>query len=385
MAANYSLDSLIADLKKNTYTPKTEAELQAVADTRYKSVYDQKRLEAQQAADLGQLAMDRQIAGIGTLYGKQKEASAQQYTQAYSQANRQATYRGMQRSSFNNATLGNIAISGNKAQQEIADQEALNRTGIENQKTLLARQLSDQIKQYSASQAADTLAYLDELEQNEYDRSTTAADKSNSLAMQIYQFANQEKQQEEAQTQWLKQFNEQIRQYDSSLTEQARQYNESLTEQKRATDLDSKYNYDQLEENTRQFDKQLAESTRQFEAQQAQSARQFNASLTEQQRQYDLNTAEGKRQFDASLNQQQKQMLEDIRQFDTQLAENQSQFNILHPAKKSSGSKTGSGITLADIVNNIISTGKSIVDPIAYLLNQTVKAYDNKNASTNKT
>jgi hypothetical protein len=103
--------------------------------------------------------------------------------------------------------------------------------------------------------------------------------------MQIYQFANQEKQQEEAQTQWLNQFNEQIRQYDSSLTEQARQYNESLTEQKRATDLGNKYNYDQLAEDTRQFDTQLAESTRQFEAQQAESTRQFNASLTEQQRQ----------------------------------------------------------------------------------------------------
>lgn len=343
MAANYTLDSLISDLKKNAYTPKTEEELKASAENRYQSAYDQKRLEAQQAADVSQLALDRQLAGMGTMYGKQKEASAQQYTQAYSQANRQATSKGMQRSSFNNTTLGNIALAGNKAQQEIANQEALNRTGFEDQKNLLARQLSDQIKQYSASQAADTLAYLDELEQKEYDRSTASADKSNSLAMQIYQFANQEKQQEEAQTQWLKQFNEQIRQYDSSLTEQARQYNESLNEQKRAADLGNKYNYDQLAEDTRQFDTQLAENTRQFEVQQAQSTLQFNASLTEQQRQYDLSTAEGKRQFEASLNQQQKQILEDIRQFDAQLSENQRQFEILHPAKKSSGSSNKSG------------------------------------------
>jgi hypothetical protein len=164
MAANYTLDSLISDLKKNTYTPKTEEELKASAESRYQSDYDQKRLEAQQAADVSQLTLDRQLAGMGTMYGKQKEASAKQYADAYSQVNRQATSRGMQRSSFNNATMGNIAVAGNKAQQEIADQEALNRAGFEDQKSLLARQLSDQIKQYSASQAADTLAYLDELE-----------------------------------------------------------------------------------------------------------------------------------------------------------------------------------------------------------------------------
>lgn len=338
MASGYTLESLIEDLKKNTYTPRTEAELKASAESRYKAAYDQKRLDAQQAADTNQLALDRQLASVDTSYGKMKETSAKQYEDASSRADRLALSSGMSRSSYNMATQANIAIAKNKAQQEIADQEALTRTGIEDQKTLLARQLSGLLMQYSASQAADTLAYLDELELKEYDRSTAANDKSNTLAMQIYQFANQKEQQENAESQWLKQFNEQIRQYDSSLTEQARQYNESLTEQKRATDLSSKYNYDQLAENIRQFDTQLAESTRQFEAQQAESKRQFDASLTEQQRQYDTSTVEGKRQFEASLNQQQKQMLEDIRQFDAQLAENQRQFNVLHPAKKSSSS-----------------------------------------------
>jgi len=225
MATNYTLESLIADLKNNAYVPKTDAELHAAADSRYTAAYDQKRLEAQQAAETNQLALDRQLSSIGATRAKQKDASATNFAQAYSQANRNATDRSMGRSSYTGATLANIAIAGNKAQQEISDNEALARTGVEDQKTLLAQQLSEQIRQYSAGQAADTLAYLDELESKEYDKSTAAADKSTTLAAQIYQFANQEKTQDEASQQWLQQFNEQTRQFDTSTAESQRQFN----------------------------------------------------------------------------------------------------------------------------------------------------------------
>lgn len=224
MAANYNLDSLIADLKKNTYTPKTDAELQAEATNRYQSAYDQKRFDAQAAYDTNQLALDRQLSSLGATTAKQKEASAQQYDQAYSQADRLALSRNMARSSYNGATLANISIAKNKAQDDITNAEATARTGIEDQKTLLARQLSDVLKQYSASQAADTLAYLDQLEQREYDRSTASTNQQNTLAAQIYQLTNQEKQQNTANDQWLKQFNEQIRQYEASAAQNQAQF-----------------------------------------------------------------------------------------------------------------------------------------------------------------
>ncbi len=224
MASNYNLDSLIADLKKNTYTPKTDAELQAEANNRYQSAYDQKRFDAQQAYDTNQQALERQLSSLGAITSKQKEASALQYDQARSQADRTALSHGFGRSSYNLATQANIAIAGNKAQQEISDAEATARTGLEDQKTLLARQLADLLKQYSASQAADTLSYLDQLEQREYDRSTASTNQQNSLAAQIYQFANQEQQQNNANDQWLKQFNEQIRQYNESAAQNQAQF-----------------------------------------------------------------------------------------------------------------------------------------------------------------
>lgn len=225
MASNYNLDTLIADLKKNTYTPKTDAELQAEANSRYQSAYDQKRLNAHQAHDTNQQALDRQLSSLGSTTAKQKEESAKQFEQAASQAARTALAHGMERSSYNLATQGNIAIAGNKAQQDIANAEATARAGLEDQKTLLARQLSDVLKQYSTAQAADTLSYLDQLESQEYDRSTAASNQQNSLATQIYQYTNQEQQQNTANDQWLKQFNEQVRQYDTQIAENQRQFN----------------------------------------------------------------------------------------------------------------------------------------------------------------
>jgi hypothetical protein len=205
--AAYTLDSLIADLKKNTYTPKTDAELTAEANARYQSAYDQKRLDAQQAYDMNQQALDRQLSSLSATTAKQKEESDKQYGQAASQADWMALSRGMIRSSYNNAVQSNIAIAGNKAQQDIANAEATARAGVEDQKTLLARQIADQLKQYSAAQAADTLAYLDQLEQQAYDRSTAATNQQNTLSAQIYQYANQEQQQNTANDQWLKHVN----------------------------------------------------------------------------------------------------------------------------------------------------------------------------------
>lgn len=214
--AEYTLDKLLSDLQRGTYTPKTEQELQGIADRRYQSYYDQQRLGATQAAESTGLALDQQLKQLGQQYGKQREQSAQNYQQAYSQSSRGMLQRGMQRSSYGAATLGNISTAGNKAQQEITDNEQMANQNIGEQQALLAQQLAQQLRQYSASQAADTLAYIDELEAREYDRGATSQDRSNSLAMQIYQFANQEKQQNQAQANWLAQFNESVRQYNAT-------------------------------------------------------------------------------------------------------------------------------------------------------------------------
>lgn len=299
----YTLDRLIKDLQSNKYVPKTQEELQRQAQNRYRSVYDQKRLAAQQGFEASDLALAQHAERTGKRYQKQLDHSARQYRQAYSQADRQMLGRGMQRSSYGAQVLGNIDVAGAKAADEIRDNQNLALGQIGDQRALLAQQLAKQLESYTGQQAADTLAYMDELESREYDRGERARTDANSLAAQIYQYANQERQQDRQQ----QQFDESVRQYNQNFAEQQRQFDASITADQR------------------KLDEQI---------------RQFNASLTEQQRQYDTSTAEGRRQFEASLTMEQKKLDEQIRQFEEKLAEEKRQFDLAKKGGSGGSNKT---------------------------------------------
>jgi hypothetical protein len=204
MASSYTMDDLMADLKKSAYNPKTSEELQQEANNRYDTIYTQKNLAAQQAADTSSAALERQLKELSLTNIKQREASQKAYDSAYSQTNNQSLSRGMQRSSFNNSTLGNIAIAGNKALQEINSQESTTKTGIEDQKTLIAQQLAQQLQQYAEGKASDTNAYLDQLLSQEYDRQQAANEQANAISQQLYANSYQQQRDTVADTQWDK-------------------------------------------------------------------------------------------------------------------------------------------------------------------------------------
>ena len=56
-------------------------------------------------------------------YGDQRRKSDEQYAQAYSQADRQALSRGMQRSSYNAQTLANLRQKGIEANNNITSEQ----------------------------------------------------------------------------------------------------------------------------------------------------------------------------------------------------------------------------------------------------------------------
>lgn len=168
------------------YTPLTEEQIQQKAQNRFQAIYDQNRLTAQQQYDTAKLARDQQLATLLDQYQLQREQSAQNYQQAMSSVVRGALGRGMQRSSYLGATVGNIGIKGAEAQQAInKNQEGSVRNAAE-QQALAANQLAAQLAQYDKAQLADQLAYQDELEAREYDRGLTAADRANQIAGDIY-------------------------------------------------------------------------------------------------------------------------------------------------------------------------------------------------------
>lgn len=137
---------------------------------RYQSVYDQKRLTAKQAYETTDASLARELAGLQDSYDQQRKQSAGDTARAYSQADHQALSRGMQRSSYTGATLGNISLSGIADQRRIDENQQKQESDIARQRTLLSSQLAQQLRQYDADQQNDALAYADELrrEQQQY-------------------------------------------------------------------------------------------------------------------------------------------------------------------------------------------------------------------------
>ena len=182
------LANYIAQLQANSkpYTALTEKQIEEQANRRYQALYDQNRLSAQQQYDATKLARDQALATQLDQYALQQEQSRQNYQRAQADAVRSALGRGMQRSSYIGATVGNIGVKGNEAQQAILkNQEGTVRNYAE-QNALAAQQLAAQLAQYDKSQLADQLAYQDELAAREYDRGLAAADRINQIAGDIY-------------------------------------------------------------------------------------------------------------------------------------------------------------------------------------------------------
>lgn len=142
-------------------------DLMGQAELYYQAAYEAQRLAAQQTHDESQLLLDQQLAGLAKTYDQQREQSRQNYDQAYSQADRQALSRGMQRSSYTGATLANIDLAGNEAQQAISDTQAQQESNLNEQKTLYGRQLQQSLESLTKQQQADVLAKVDELKKRQ--------------------------------------------------------------------------------------------------------------------------------------------------------------------------------------------------------------------------
>ena len=216
MSAADALKKLLEQYNQtSSYVPKTADQIRQQAQGEYQSYYDQLRLAAQQAQARNDLALQQQREGLQRTYDKQREASQKEYENAYSRADRQQLSRGMQRSSYTAQVLANLTKEGAEAQQELWDAQGAAEGNIDAQRTQLAAQLADQLSQYSASEAADVLARIKQLEDQEYDRVRENDQYKNSLSVEIYQFLYQGEQDKIAQDRWQKEFDENVRQWNA--------------------------------------------------------------------------------------------------------------------------------------------------------------------------
>lgn len=203
-----TLETLISRLYASpVYQRMSAQEIEAEAQRRYQAAYDQKRLSAQRAYETSDAALARQIAGLAESYNQQRARSAADTRQAYAQADRQALSRGMQRSSYNNAALANIALSGQSEQRGIDAAHTAQENSLASQRTLLSRQLAEQLAQYDASQKADERAYADQLEAREYERWKESGQRYSEMAMQLYEYQRELEKAALEQARWQAEFN----------------------------------------------------------------------------------------------------------------------------------------------------------------------------------
>jgi len=222
MAKNEELIQEILGQYRNrgAYTPKTSAENKARAEDEVRAYYDQLRLGAQQQQERADLALQQQRAGLQDTYDRQREASAQEYRQRYSQADRQMLSRGMQRSSYGAQVLANIGQRGAEAQQRLWDAQGAAEGNIDAQRAQLAEQLGQQLQQYDASRAADILKRSRELDDQEYERAQADQARRDQTGMQLANMLRQAERDQVSDEQFEKQFGLSKQQFEAQLANQ---------------------------------------------------------------------------------------------------------------------------------------------------------------------
>lgn len=187
--AKMTVDELTQSLNRETYTPRTDEQLQQSAENRYQSIYDQKKLTAQQNFDTKDQAYQQQLKQLQDNLSMSQQEVMKDTASNIAAANRYQVTRGMQRSSYGAANQARLEAAGNANLANLLRQYNTDAGGIQGNRTLLAQQLADTLAQYDIDYLADVNAYVDEQKQLDYDRKVAADQYANELALQLFEIS----------------------------------------------------------------------------------------------------------------------------------------------------------------------------------------------------
>lgn len=281
-------------------------------------------------------------------YGYKKENATESYNQAYSQADRQALSRGMQRSSYNNQTLANINQQRNKALMDIDDQliaDYENRLqAIEEAEAARAFQTSEREAQQAWQSGENELARAFQTAEREAQQGWQSSENalarqfqtSEREAQQRYNTGEREAQQKyntserEAQQNWQGTQNELARQFQTSEREAQQLYNTSERQAQQAWQA-------QQNELSRLFQTSEREATQKYNTSERVAQQNYNTGERQAQQQWQSGENALNREATASesalarafqAEQNALSMAENQRQFNEQMAYNQAQADI---------------------------------------------------------
>lgn len=186
---NMSANDLSELLSRPVSAARTDDELRASAENQFASLYNQKRLSAQQQYDATANSIDSQLAALADAYTAQKEQTYRDITSALGAADRAALSRGMGRSSYNLANQANIQNSGNRYLQEIYNAETNQRNALNSEKSLAAQQLAQQLASYGVDKESDILAWMDTQRENDYTKQLQELQYRNEIEKYLAEYA----------------------------------------------------------------------------------------------------------------------------------------------------------------------------------------------------
>ena len=181
-----SIEELAAALQKFDYTPRNEQQRRQQSENLYRTQLEQALRNAQQTYEDSDLALANQLIGLDTGYNRQRQSQEEAIRSAVSQADRHALSRGMQRSTYNNATLANIQNKGDEALARIEENRENDRAGVEAQRAQLARNLARTREGANADYQNQVVAEMQRLADEDYQRKLTADQNNNSTQLQLY-------------------------------------------------------------------------------------------------------------------------------------------------------------------------------------------------------
>ncbi len=207
------LSQLQASVSAAGYTQMTEDEIQQQSKAQYQTAYDRQVQAAQDTYDTGELAYDRQLAQVQDSYTRQAQDAQSLTAQGLSETDRRALSRGMQRSSYNNATLSNMRLAGNATVNAIGEAQTRAESDLAADRTLATKQFARSLELLQSEFDTNTLLYADTLRNREWERATDAARYKDQLALELAKYQNTLDQQKQAQSNWQATFDEDLRRY----------------------------------------------------------------------------------------------------------------------------------------------------------------------------
>lgn len=167
------------------YTARTDDQLRAEAEQRVGSLYNQKNLAINQQYARTTGSLKSQLDSLAETYAGQKEQAAENTKQAISKQDRSGLSRGMGRSSYLQATLGNMQTQGNKLLNQIDTAQTNQTNAINSQLQLADQQLGEILAAYQVDKETDILARMDELRSTDKTDSRAAAEYNNNLILAL--------------------------------------------------------------------------------------------------------------------------------------------------------------------------------------------------------